>query len=250
MTEESTAGAGTVCAVVRSSATLEALRRQTRPPDDVLVHNGPVAERLQAAVERGAAWLWLLEEDVVPAPGALEQLLMPAAGQGELPAPVLMASKVLGPDGRLHRRSAPWPRSRGEDVIAACRHRLVPLRLAGWGSLLVRRDAVTRHGLPREDFRSGADDLEWTGRLLAEGHGYLSPRSLATRSGLFDGPSHREVRDRVRMMRSSDSWARQERLWFAFRVADDAVRDLRSGRRARTLVRLTRGTAAGLTRRS
>ncbi len=198
-------------------------------PDDVVVHGGSIGERLQAATERDAEWFWLLEEDVVPESAALEGLLAPV-DDPELLGPVLMASKVVGPDGRLHPRSAPWPRSRGEIVITACQHRLMSLRLAGWGSLLVHRDALVTHGPPREDFRLGGDDLEWTARILMAGHGYLAPASVATRSDPRRRISRPEVRARVRMM-LGNAWMGEDRMWFAFRVADDAVGCLRSRKR-------------------
>ncbi len=217
-----------VCAVVCGKALLSALERQTRPPDDVLVHSGPVRERLEVAADRDATWFWLLEEDVVPEPTALDHLLAPVA-DSDLLSPVLMASKVVGPDGLLHPRSAPWPRTRGEIVITACQHRLMSLRLASWGSLLVHRDALAHHGPPREDFRSGADDLEWTARILTRGHGYLAPTSIATRSGSREALSRPELLARVRMI-LGNAWVSDARAWFAFRVADDAVRSRRAKR--------------------
>ena len=237
--------ADTICAVVGSDAMRAALEGQTRPPDDVLVHEGPIGERVSAAASGSATWLWLLDDDVAPEPSALEELLAPSGRDHGLPAPVVMASKVTGADGRLHPRGAPWPRTRGEEVIAACRHGLVPLRLAGWGSLLVRRDAVARYGPPRPDFDAGADDLEWMARVLATSHGYLAPRSRATRSGAAPRPSWRQLRDRVRLV-ASPSWAGEERLWFAFRLAGDAAGDVRSGPRAAVLATLACGVVSGV----
>ncbi len=234
----------TVCALVRSHETARRLQGQTRPPDDVLVHDGSAGERLRAALERDATWFWLLEDDVVPDPAALAQLLGPVGLGDALPAPVLVASKVVGPDGRLDRRSAPWPRRRGELLVTASRHRLVALRLVGWGSLLVRRDALTDHPLPRAGFAGGAEALEWTARVLAEGHGYMAPRSVATRDARSARPEE-ELRARVAVI-PSDCWVRHERLRFAFHVGVDAMRDLRSGPRARTLAALARGAVAGV----
>ncbi len=115
-----TAVAQTVCALVRDGETARRLEAQTRRVDDVLVHDGPVGDRMRAALDREATWFWLLEEGVEPDPTALAELLVPLTADGELPAPVLVASKVLGRDGRLDPRSAPWPRSHGEVVVAAC----------------------------------------------------------------------------------------------------------------------------------
>ena len=242
---QSIASAETVCALVRDEAGVRSLEGQTRPLDDVVVHDGPVADRLRAGLDRDATWFWLLEDGVVPDAAALAELLEPVRLEPALPVPLLVASKVLGPDGRLDPRSAPWPRSRGALVVEACRHRLVVLRLVGWGSLLVHRDAVTQHGLPRGNAAGGADALGWTACVLAGGHGYLAPRSVARRSDAWTGRSPEGIRELLRLI-SSDCWAGQERLWFAFRVVDEVTREPRSGTRVRTLAALTRGSVAAI----
>ena len=237
--------APTICAVVAGGDAARAIERQTRPPDDVLVMAGAARERLRAALERGTEWIWLIEPDVVPAPAALEELLAPLALGGELPAPALFTSKVVGGDGRLDPESASWPRGRGEEVIAAARHRLVALRLARWGSLLVHRDALQRNGLPPVDTGPRGDDLHWSSCVLATGHGYLVPRSLASRSRAGSSLSADEVRARVGMI-PSGCWTRAERVRFAFRVIDDAASELGAGPRGRTLATLARGSVTGL----
>lgn len=176
-----------------------------------------------------ADWLWLLEPDVDPAPDALERLLEPLADLGDLPVPALLASRVVRPDGHLHPAHEPWiPLLDRVVVIAAAQRRLTSLRLARWGSLLVSRAAVAEHGPPRADFAGGADDLEWTARLLkeGEGHGYLVPTSTATSSRparpRFSGA---QARTRARMVRG-EGWVGQEPVWFAFMLGVDAARAL------------------------
>ena len=135
-----------------------------------------------------------------------------------------MVSKVLGADGLIHPRSAPWPPLLDREVvIAAARRRLVSLRLARWGSLLVHRDVVAEHGPPRADYAGGADDLEWTSRILRTRHGYLVPGSVAARSEHDSKLPLREVRDRVRMV-GGKGWVAQEPLWFAFLLGVDLIR--------------------------
>jgi hypothetical protein len=131
-------------------------------------------------------------------------------------------------------------------VVAAAQHRLASLRLARWGSLLVRREALDRHGPPLDDL-GGAEDLDWTARILREGHGYLAPRSIVERP-LPSEPaqlSPGEVSGRVRMVRG-DAWVAHEPVWFAFMLGVDALRELSSTRRPATAARVLRGVAAGL----
>jgi len=91
-----------------------------------------------------------------------------------------------------------------------------------------------RRGPPPADLPDGADDLEWTARLLkeGEGHGYLVPGSV----GVSDRPlrsrfSGAEARNRARMVRGT-GWVGQEPVWFAFMLGVDAARTV--GRRARS----------------
>ena len=242
-----------VCAVVRSSApaALAVLAAQTRRPDVAVAQGGSWRAAIAAGAGQGTDWLWLLEGDVEPEPEALARLVAPLEDLGDLPAPALLAGKVLGPDGHLHADSAPWiPLLDRAGVVAAARRRLVALRLARWGSLLVHRGALARHGLPREGFAGGADDLEWTSRVLRDDAGYLVPRSVAVRVTPARGPSlsPSEVRDRVRMVRG-DGWVGHEPVWFAFMLGVDAVRDLRATPRPRTATRLLRAVSSGLAAR-
>ncbi len=216
-----------VCAVVRdpSQDALAAVRGQSRAPEHVVTHGGAWHDALAAGAAEAADWFWLVEGDAVPEPGALGALLAPLDDLGDLPAPGVMASRVVTPSGTTHPRSAPWiPLLDRVVVIAAAQHGLASLRLARWGSLLVPRTTIDRHGLPRADFAGGADDLEWTARIMRGAHGYLAPRSVVTRPAP-SGPALtlREVRDRARMVRGP-RWVAQEPVWFAFMLGVDLLR--------------------------
>lgn len=220
-----------VCAVVRShsSPALDAaLEAQTSSVTDR--SSGAGSWHSAVATAPSADWLWLLEKHAEPAPDALERMLaltITIGVDGSLPAPALLSSKVVRPDGGLHRDSAPWPplldRVR---VIAAVRQRVVSLRLARWGSLLVHRDAVEQFGPPRADYSDGGGDLEWTARILRELPGYLVPGSVVVQRQPESGLTSREVRDRMRMVRGN-SWVAQEPIWFAFLLAVDLARAAR-----------------------
>jgi hypothetical protein len=205
---------------------------QTRAPDTVLTHLGSWSGAVADALATGAEWLWLVDGDVVPEPDALAELLaaVATAERAGLPAPALVASRVLDAAGAVDRRCAPWfPLLDRAVVIAAAVEHLASLRLARWGSLLVHRGAVERHGPPRAAFAAGADDLEWTVRVLRDEAGYLAPRSVA-RVGAAGRPpiaGAREALGRARMLRSP-GWVAQEPVWFAFML----LSELASGRRA------------------
>jgi hypothetical protein len=169
-----------------------------------------------AAAPTGASWLWLVAGGVVPAPGALDALLAAVSTTG-VPAPALLASRVVDASGRLEPACAPWiPLHDRAVVMDAAERGLAAIRLARWGSLLVSRAAVERHGPPRAGFAEA--DLEWTGRILRDAHGYLVPGSVATGRPHGLAGTARRLRDRARMLRG-DGWLPQERLWFAYMTA-------------------------------
>lgn len=264
-----------VCAVLAGTArgeeVLEAVRAQSRPVDETIVAGeaaqapagarvvevaasagvaGAACAGLRAGLAGAADWLWLLDGSAVPAPDALERLLAVLDDLGDLPAPALLAGTVVAADGELHPAALPLNRlTRKEVAIEACRRYLVAIRAARHGSLLVSRAALQADGLPRADYVTGGDDLEWTARLLRDADGYLVPASTALRtitppaSPSPAAPTFRGVRNDVDMLRGP-AWGGEEKLWVAFLVASDLARGLRAHPRA--VGRVARGAWAGL----
>jgi len=140
---------------------------------------GGFHEGMRRAHEDGARWLWLMDDDTVPEPGALGELLAVPARVGFDPA--LLASTVRWEDGRLHPMNIPWPeRVRVERAIDGAELGLVAVRLATFCSLLVHHDAVRRHGLPLKHFFIWSDDVEYTSRMVLAGEtAYMVPSSIA-----------------------------------------------------------------------
>ena len=205
----------TVCAVVVTHDRLPLLRRclaavlaQERAPDHVVVldnastdgtqqalarefpqvevvrlarnegSSGGFHEGIAHAVAGGWDWIWVMDDDTLPEPTALSRLLA-ARADGAQDA-VLLASRVEWTDGRLHPMNLPRVDGRDPDrVVAAARHGLLPIRTSTFPSLLVRRDAVQRHGPPRKAFWIWSDDLDFTGRILRHEPGYLVTASAA-----------------------------------------------------------------------
>jgi GT2 family glycosyltransferase len=207
-----------VCAVVVThnrkellGECLRALAAQRRPPDRVLVVDNASSDGTRAMLDRefervdvlplprnvggaggfheglklahrdGADWIWLMDDDTMPAPDALAELLLASERLEPGAPPSLLVSRVEWRDGRLHPMNAPWPDRRPvEPLIKGAALRLVPLREATFVSLLLHRGAVDRHGLPLKQFFLWSDDIEYTSRILASGEaGYLVPASVA-----------------------------------------------------------------------
>jgi hypothetical protein len=226
--------AESVCAVVLPAEghdapglTIDALEHQSRAPDEVVVAGG--REALRTALEGDSTWFWLLDGSVAPEPSALERLLEVLQHPDSMPAPVLLASKVLAPDGSLDRGSLPVPEVHRRDlVVAAVERRLVALRVARRGSLLVHRRGFETWGLPRA--RSpGYDDLAWTARLLRHEPGLLVPASVVVRVAASEqvepGGGRMELSSRLRLIIGGALEPRQK-PWFAYRLAEDALAGL------------------------
>ena len=203
------------------AATREAVERQTRPPDELLTATD-LASGARAAAGRPTTWTWLVDGDVEPEPTALDELLEAAGRTREIPQPVLLASRLVRPDGTLDPSSLPVVDSRDLDfAVAAFERRLLALRVARRGSLLVRlRGAESR--LPGAGRGS---DLVWTAGLLRREPGLLAPASVAVRRAARER-APLELGARLRLL-GSDSIALFEKPWFAFRLLEDALQGLR-----------------------
>jgi rhamnopyranosyl-N-acetylglucosaminyl-diphospho-decaprenol beta-1,3/1,4-galactofuranosyltransferase len=236
-----------VCAIVvthgRSEALgpcLNALARQTRPADQILVMLASGEDRaaamaaqalpgaellpfsgqpgdgfregLQVARDRDLDWVWLLH-DAVADERALEELLGAVARANEDGSPpVLMSSKVVRPDGSLDLRSLGRPDAeRVENVVLSFERGLAPLRWSSFVSVLISGPALAEHGLPKAAFAGGVGELEFTARLLRRGDGYLAPRSVVEHEGpariknFHDAPSElpAHVQERMLLLRTS-----------------------------------------------
>ena len=235
-----------VCALIIGSADrpvaeqcLTALARQSRPPDEALVVCSSGArvspagsvrtilvesteDRFDAALRAGLTtscdWLWMLDAEVLPAPRALAQFLSAVPGAGSLPPPVLLAGKVLQPDGKLDLSRAPWPRhSHKHEGLLAVAAGLISIRAARWGSLLVSAHALHRSHAHGERAAAASDgDIRWTARLLRSDFGYLVPGSEAVTAA----DARRKGRPRTRLSDfrslSGEAWTREEKLQAGF----------------------------------
>lgn len=264
---------------------LEHLDAQTRRPDHVLVvDNGStdetpqvLAERadvevlrleenvggaggyargLRAGLERGFDWIWMLDDDAFAQPGALEALV---EGVGRAPRrPDLVTGAVRWQDGRLHPMNKPWMRvNRRAEFADAAGHGLVLIRAATSVSTMVTAEALRVHGFPPEHYRVWIDDIEWTGRILREGTGYLVPDSVTIhatpqpRDTIADarGRFYFKVRNQLWLLRAGRSLTGLERLFYGFSYLNAIGRYVRqSESRREALLTVARGLRDGLRR--
>jgi GT2 family glycosyltransferase len=188
----------------------------------------------------GAGWLWLMDDDTIPRPDALERLL---AAPGDA---VLRASVAVWRDGRLHPMNLPgFERDATAPLVEAVARRVVPLRTATFVSLLVHRSAIDRFGLPRAEFFLWSDDIEYTARVTRGGgravlvadsvveHRTARPHTAVTEAG---DRFYFHVRNTLYMLRGR-SWSVLEKGSLLYLLALTSWQYLRAGGAPRTVVR-------------
>ena len=249
---------------------LAALREQTRRPDRILVvdnassdgtaawlaeqddvevlrleENGGEAGGFHAGLAhahaRGAEWMWLMDDDTIPRPGALEALLAP-----DDPGAILRASVAVWKDGRLHPMNVPGlERERIEPLVEAAPRRLLPLRTSTFVSLLVHREAVDRFGLPEARYFIWSDDIEYTARVTRGGgrmvlvtdsvveHRTAKPYTAVTSAG---DRFYYHARNTLYMVRGR-SWSALEKASLLYLLALTSLEYVRGGGSARVVLR-------------
>jgi rhamnopyranosyl-N-acetylglucosaminyl-diphospho-decaprenol beta-1,3/1,4-galactofuranosyltransferase len=262
---------------------LAALAAQKRPPDHTLVVDNASTDGTRAMLEQeyghvellalptnqggaggfhegmkrahaaGADWIWLMDDDTIPAPAALAQLISAPERLEPLPPPSLLLSKAVWRDGRVHPMNAPRPTRRVETMIDAAERGLMPLGTATFVSLLVHRGAVDRHGLPLKDFFVWGDDIEYTGRVLKREPGYLVPESVVlhntdTPHTAMAAPPDRfyyHVRNTLFIVRSRGR-SRRDKLPFAWLLVSSVVQYLLRNPTPASAAAVLRGLRDGL----
>lgn len=244
-----------------TDGTAEMLRSRSNVDVLALEHNvggaGGFAAGMEDAFRRGYEWLWLMDDDTITEPATLSALLEPLDRLGGLPAPDILASRVLWTDGRLHPKNYPAPRleqSRHDVFVEAVGRGLLSIRLASFVSILVHRDAISRCGLPEARYFMWGDDGEYTARLLRAGTGYTVPASIVHHHTPRSESVHHdttgryfyEVRNKCLQIRS-DSFTPREKAGLAIATVMGVGIHLRHNRFSRqSLSAVARGLLAGI----
>lgn len=215
---------------------------------------GGFHEGLKAAHAAGADWIWLMDDDTIPTPDALAQLLRAPEAMDGLPTPALLASKVIWTDGSLHPMNHPgFERDRTERFVLSCEHGFLPIRASTFVSLLVHRGAIDEHGLPHKHFFIWSDDIEYTARITRRRAGYLVPDSVVLHktktayTAVTDtgGRFYYHVRNSLYMLRGH-AWSKREKLsviWFLGFTTNAYLRNNRFSRES--LATVARGLRDG-----
>lgn len=122
---------------------------------------GGFAFGVKAAAQAGYEYLWLMDDDTLPEPGALQAFLQADADlQGEYGWLSSRALAPIGEDQPMNRqRKTPYRDIDGYEQS------LVPSVMASFVSLFIPLAVVRRFGLPIAEFFIWSDDWEYTRRI-------------------------------------------------------------------------------------
>ena len=128
---------------------------------------------VRCAMGLGCDYLWLMDDDSMPEPTALEALLDAAADAGTFG---YLSGKALWTDGSLCRMNV--QRDLRLKNIADFSEPKIPSGAATFVSLLVPAEVVREVGLPIGEFFIWADDLEYTRRISRRYPCWVIPGSV------------------------------------------------------------------------
>lgn len=117
---------------------------------------------IRLAVEKGADYVWVMDDDTIPHNDALEKLINVIKKKDNIG---FLASRVLWVDGTEHIMNKPCYLSK-EDKGNSLRE----IKSSSFVSMLICSEAIKKAGLPYREFFIWGDDSEFSDRIYK--HGY------------------------------------------------------------------------------
>ena len=173
------------------------------------------------AADHGTAhYVWIMDDDTIPTPTALENLLQAAQESLDVnhALPTILGSKALWVDGREHLMNKPrprtWVRKGAKTLDGMAGEGAYQARSLSFVSCLINAGAIVGlNKLPRSAYFLWNDDFEFTTALLKHGIGYYVPASEVVHKTKVFGSSdadpgqrfYNEVRNKLWLFRLSRS---------------------------------------------
>jgi len=155
----------------------------TRSLDRNLGGAGGFHAGIISALQTGADWLWLMDDDCCVTPDSLEKLLLATKRR---PGFSFYASQVLWTDKRPCRMNIPQPIWEWTDYLSE-QPTCVPIAACSFVSCLIPSALVKTVGLPIAEFFIWYDDFEYTGRLSRYSPGLHVANSIVHHHTPFNG---------------------------------------------------------------
>ena len=128
---------------------------------------------IRKAIESGFEYVWLMDDDTLPRPDALEKFMV--ADKKLNGQYGFLSSKVLWKDGSIckmnEQKISKWRRLKTFDTMC-------PIQYASFVSLFLKADIIKSEGLPYKEFFIWSDDWEYTRRISRKMTCYFVPESV------------------------------------------------------------------------
>lgn len=223
--------------------------------------SGGFSMAMRVGYERGDDAIWLMDDDVIPAPDALERLMEAETtlASRKLNAPYVI-STAWTPDGQLTNvPSVDRKRNRisYENWPILLEEGMAPVRRATFVSILLKRETIRDFGLPMADMFMWGEDTEYTRRITRHHPGYIVGKSRVVHVRYAPGVLSIKTEnnpDRVRLhyhLRRNRMFIKRQGGWKPAATAmyyqsKSALRLLLKGERQKAWVVFS-GSVAGLT---
>lgn len=180
----------------------------------------------RALLKHQAELVWVMDDDTIPKPEALEGLVNCWVSYDICPVgrPAFVASRVLWVDGRDHPMNTPRqrPSAMMSSIRSAAQVQAIPVRSASFVSLLIDANAIYDVGLPIADYFLWNDDFEYSTRLARHRVGlYLGTSEVVHHTEKFGSvdadPGERffwEVRNKIWLFSRSRSLSPAEKFLY------------------------------------
>ena len=132
---------------------------------------------VKTSVLGGGDYTWMMDDDTIPSPKALEALMQTATQSNDIG---FVCSKVLWTDNTLHPRNIPGGLKK--DTIENNGITAYRCEVCTFVSVLVSSRAVYKVGLPIKEFFIWFDDIEYTLRITRAGFKKLQYRTKHCRT--------------------------------------------------------------------
>jgi GT2 family glycosyltransferase len=122
---------------------------------------------LKKSIEISAAWTWVMDDDTIPLPNALEELIIRSNIVKNIG---FLCSKVLYTDGSIHKMNIASILGLLNPVyFEYIENGVILVKSCSFVSCLINNTAIKKVGFPITDFFIWADDMEYTDRIINSG---------------------------------------------------------------------------------
>lgn len=150
---------------------------------------------IQQAMERGADWIWCMDDDVFPRPDCLSNLLDHTASEevGILAPRRLMEGNIFTNDFQAVNLTNPFTSMYKKKLKKQVINKPVEILGTAFEGLFIRKETVEKIGLPNKDLFIFCDDTDYCLRAVLAGYKILYiPSALMDKEKFFSNDTWNE----------------------------------------------------------